>query len=300
MSYDIKRVRIRCEPGNLPTTKARCQRAEDGADVARKEQNNMAVLPEGTSRHDPRRPVCDPSDPYRFGCPLNSRWREWDLGNCWRDGLPSDAAAIAERSDRVQGVRLLGDLNAHWTYAFDDPSRLALEAGNDLSSDWPWMSHIHTELVIDHRLIHIDWVSATKSGPGRSLLQVRIFIDGVFAGHGGSSGASIGSGDNSLPAVALIGSTKALVVDGKALPIVAYQDSSSSYARDDAAVQRPLVRLWKVEERIPEKRSNKKSLTYVPPPFMTERDRKRGLEYFERLLRDEDPEREPPVTGIYF
>lgn len=80
-----------------------------------------------------------------------------------------------------------------------------------------------------------------------------------------------------MPAVALIGPTKALVVDGHALPIVAYQDSSSYYNRDDAAVQRPLVRLWKVGERIPQKQSRTKSLKYLRPPFMTERDRRKGL-----------------------
>jgi hypothetical protein len=255
----------------------------------------MAFHPQDSRRHDPRRPVCDPADPYVPTCPLGAGWQQWDLGNCWTDGLPGDAQAIADRGERVRGVRLLGTLNARFVWAFDDPSRLALGVGGDLAPNQPWNSHIHAEFPIDGHQVHIDWITATRFGPGRSLTEVRIFIDGKFAGRAGYTGSSLGGGGSSFPAVALIGNGKALVLTDETQPMVAFQDASSQYNRTDAAVQRPLVRLWTVQERTTEKRSKRSK--NQRPPFATERDRRTALEFFERLMRDEELDAKMPDIG---
>jgi hypothetical protein len=202
-------------------------------------------VPRADQPHDPRIPHCDPVDPYQHTCPLGPGWTAWDIGSSWRADLPPDADAIAERTKRAVGVRDLGALKVRWVWAFDDPSRLLQEAGNPagriVSS-----SHLHTEVTIDDHRVHIDRVTATRTGPGRSIDETRIIVDGVFAGRGGGTGCSLGGGCSHGPAVALVGARKAVLVDGTCLPLVEYEAGETRYMRNDAYVQRPAVRLCRV------------------------------------------------------
>ena len=83
--------------------------------------------------------------------------------------------------------------------------------------DWKYSEgsprHLHAETVIDGARIHVDWVYARKHGPGRSITEIRIFVDGRLAGRGGQCGCALGFGKDDLPAVALLGGGKALTVD---------------------------------------------------------------------------------------
>jgi hypothetical protein len=85
------------------------------------------------------------------------------------------------------------------------------------------LTHTHAEASVVGRVLHIDRVSGTRFGPGRSIVEFRLFFDGVLAGRGGSVGCSLGFGGRDLPAVALVGDRLAVTVEfveGVAIPIV--------------------------------------------------------------------------------
>ena len=82
--------------------------------------------------------------------------------------------------------------------------------------------HIHAETTIGERQVHIDLVKIIRGGPGRSVTEVRIFVDGELAGRGGSCGCSLGGGGDDLPAVALISQSSVLsvtVIYGRGAPL---------------------------------------------------------------------------------
>ena len=73
--------------------------------------------------------------------------------------------------------------------------------------------HLHAEAIIEGVRVHIDRVTATKYGPGRSFLEFRIFADGELVGRGGRCGCSLGGGGSNLPAVGRIAANVAITVD---------------------------------------------------------------------------------------
>jgi hypothetical protein len=77
--------------------------------------------------------------------------------------------------------------------------------------------------VINNHVVHIDMVDVRKYGPGRSVREFRIFVDGELAGRAGECGCSLGFGGGDLPAVARIDSDAVMTVDsivGKETPVV--------------------------------------------------------------------------------
>jgi hypothetical protein len=84
------------------------------------------------------------------------------------------------------------------------------------------VGHIHAETTIGERLVHIDLVKIIRGGPGRSVIEVRIFVDRELAGRGGSCGCSLGGGGDDLPAVALVAPSNVLsvtVIYGRGTPL---------------------------------------------------------------------------------
>ena len=104
------------------------------------------------------------------------------------------------------------------------------ESGNaDWKSPDGYPRHRHGETSINSHVVHIDVVDIRKDGPGRSIREVRIFVDGELAGRGGACGCSLGFGGADLPAVGRIGCDAVLTVD--------------SVAHNEA----PVVELWTPE-----------------------------------------------------
>jgi hypothetical protein len=139
-----------------------------------------------------------------FGTP-----RYWDVP---ADAQPSlDAAVAARPSDHLGLVRL------DWELARDDAAFEPMTSAESGQPDWKYSEgsprHLHAEAVIGAARVHVDWVHARKHGPGRSITEVRIFVDGRLVGRGGQCGCSLGFGKKDLPAVALLGGGKALTVD---------------------------------------------------------------------------------------
>jgi hypothetical protein len=85
------------------------------------------------------------------------------------------------------------------------------------SPDWKYPDgyprHHHAETSINNHVVHIDVVDVRKYGPGRSVREFRIFVDGERAGRGRNCGCSLGFGGGDLPAVARIDSDLVLTVD---------------------------------------------------------------------------------------
>jgi hypothetical protein len=121
------------------------------------------------------------------------------------------AASAAKPSSHLGLVRL------DWELARDDAAFDPMTSTESGQPDWKYSEgsprHLHAETVIDGARIHVDWVYARKHGPGRSLTEIRIFVDGRLAGRGGQCGCALGFGKDDLPAVALLGGGKALTVD---------------------------------------------------------------------------------------
>jgi hypothetical protein len=110
-------------------------------------------------------------------------------------------------------------------------TRTSEESG---SPEWKYRDgyprHHHAETPINGHLIHIDVVNVLKYGPGRSVREFRIFVDGELAGRGGDCGCSLGFGGGDLPAVARIDSDVVLTVDA------------------DSGKEPPVVELWQIRQ----------------------------------------------------
>jgi acyl-CoA-binding protein len=145
------------------------------------------------------------------GCPLDSNWRDWDLfGPNQYFKLPPELEAISKAAQAVKRGAEIQTVEAEWESAADDVRFVPAPKGTSFAKGSP--THQHTEFGLDGHLIHIDRVGATRGGPGRSIVEYRIYLDGQFAGHGGRGGTSLGGGGDSLPAVALLGQDKILTV----------------------------------------------------------------------------------------
>lgn len=147
-----------------------------------------------------------------ISCPMDSSWRKWDLSSPERFGLldPADKKKAIEASKAKLG-KLLSEFQPAWQTASDDSS--LLEKPHHVSFYDGYPKHEHVELSVDGHLIHIDRLSAKMSGPGRSYLEYRIYVDGQLAGRGGGAGAIFGMGNSDLPARALCGMNRLITVD---------------------------------------------------------------------------------------
>lgn len=147
-------------------------------------------------------------------CPMGSAWRDWDLSTPERfhPSDPDDFAQVQAARAAVRG-RALDTIAVSWSIAPDDARTLRAPQGTQHAKESP--SHLHAELTVDGHRVHIDRLSANKHSPGRSYKEIRIFVDGILAGRGGSAGSSAGGGGSDLPAIALPGDDRVLTVDGQ-------------------------------------------------------------------------------------
>ncbi len=147
-------------------------------------------------------------------CPMGSAWREWDLSTPERvhPSDPGDFARVQAARAAVRGMKL-EKIEVSWSIASDDARYLRAPRGAHHAEESP--SHLHADFTVNGHRVHIDRLSANKHSPGRSYVEIRIFVDGILAGRGGSAGSSLGGGGNDLPAIALLGDDRALTVDGQ-------------------------------------------------------------------------------------
>ena len=176
-------------------------------------------------------------------CPLDSSWRLWDMFNTptyWE--VPEDAQRIVEAALAATPSSHLGLVALDWEMARDDAASVLMTEAESGQPDGKYSEgsprHLHAESVIDGARVHVDWVYARKHGPGRSITEIRIFVDDRLAGRGGRCGCALGIGKNDLPAVALLGGGKALTVDDVT--------SGALHAR---TMPELVAELWLVEER---------------------------------------------------
>lgn len=147
-------------------------------------------------------------------CPLVADWKRWDIFVGRDDDFRHVAAADQARSDaarQAQPIAHNGRLKLAWCAAAD----------SDIGLHTP--DHIHAETTVDEHHVHIDRIERHRYSPGRSLTEVRIFVDGLLQGRGGFVGCSLGAGGSDLPAIARVGPSRAITVDatnGVAFPIV--------------------------------------------------------------------------------
>jgi len=151
-------------------------------------------------------------------CPLGRQWRRWDMFNSPRyHAVPDGARPAVDAAAHSKPVRHLGLLPLSWETAEDDAAFVPMTTAESGEPEWRWEKgsprHLHAEADLDGRRVHVDWTHAHKHGPGRTITEIRIFVDGRLEGRGGRCGCSLGVGGNDLPAVALIGSGRALSVD---------------------------------------------------------------------------------------
>ncbi len=166
-------------------------------------------------------PTEEPGDPpiranSITSCPLDPAWRHVDVFDPARrhDCIPPEAMRrVLEARRAPAGRNNPQTLDLVWELAVDDAS-VALLTDDTRSFDPGTPSHVHAECMVAAHHVHIDATAARLWGPGRSWLEIRIFVDGQLAGRGGSSGCSLGAGiGTDLPAVGRVGSTRLLVVD---------------------------------------------------------------------------------------
>ena len=150
-------------------------------------------------------------------CPMPPDWRTWDmLGTHRFDHVPPDVAAVVAAAKRARPVEHLAVLQPVFEVAADDGSLVPMTPEESGQPEWKFKRgnprHRHAEFVHSGSLVHVDHLSATKFGPGRSYVEIRIFIDGRLAGRGGRCGISLGGGGADYPAVALFPNGTAVTV----------------------------------------------------------------------------------------
>lgn len=158
-------------------------------------------------------------------CPLGDSWFEWDMFVTAATRLrfvpegQKERCASARRT--IPSVNR-GRVKLEW----ENPHVAGIAPTRSSISD----RHMHAEVTIGARLVHIDVVRLVKGGPGRSIVEVRVFVDGELAGRGGSVGCSLGGGGSDLPAVAAVSDSTVLTVHliyGREVPVVELWDVSS-------------------------------------------------------------------------
>jgi len=186
--------------------------SEEEVDAAAKQMDEI-----NTPVEDPRAAPLRPPGAVT-SCPLDSSWRLWDMFNTqkyWE--VPGDAQRIIEAASAATPSSHLGLVALDWEMARDDAAFVPMTGAESGQPDWKFSEgsprHVHAEALIDGACIHVDWVYARKHGPGRSITEIRIFVDGRLAGRGGRCGCALGFGRGDLPAVALLGGGRALTVD---------------------------------------------------------------------------------------
>lgn len=128
-------------------------------------------------------------------CPLGDAWRAWDFLTLHRRELPGGIKIV----DRHGLVRpRVGPIDVEWERGAHDGSlrspTLAEGAGVSLRFTPGSPAHAHCEFDVDAHRVHIDRVSGIKYGPGRSWIELLVFVDDVWVGHGWTGGCSLGGG----------------------------------------------------------------------------------------------------------
>lgn len=193
----------------------------------------------------PRQPRLHRDDPFWMSCPIGSSWQTWDFLSIPTRRLTGDAR---KRSDELQELVRgadLRELQLEWVVAADDPLRTRTEDRRPMGRH-PHSSHVHTELARDGVRIHIDWVTANNHGPGRSMTEAHIFVDGVREGYAFHGGCSLGFGGNSFPAVARLAPGTVLSVHDSVSNVVLFEDAGCRYSRAVAELERPRARLYEL------------------------------------------------------
>jgi hypothetical protein len=151
-------------------------------------------------------------------CPLDARWRRWDMFGDRADDFrlldPDDFGRCAA-ARQAKPVTHIGVVRLDWEAAPDTESR-----GESSRHPAGAPLHFHAEAMVDGVLVHVDLVDVRKEGPGRSIREVRVFVDGTLAGRGGRCGCSLGFGGGDLPAVARIAPDRVLTVDSVGTPAI--------------------------------------------------------------------------------
>lgn len=168
-------------------------------------------------------------------CPLDGRWRRWDMFGAHADDFrwttPEERTRCAA-ARAAQPVRHRGLVPLTWEVAPDDARHRPMTAAESGAPDWKYPAgsprHLHAEVIVGGHVVHLDWLDVQKFGPGRSVREVRIFVDAELRGRGGRCGCSLGFGGGDLPAVARLSRDRVVTAD-----LVAGHDT-------------PVVELWEV------------------------------------------------------
>jgi acetoin utilization deacetylase AcuC-like enzyme len=186
-----------------------------GARVSRQDLVGLHLLTIDAA--NPERPAL--VAPGRAGdeCPLGDQWRTWDFLNLPRRVLPAKAGHFAERSNvwpEVAVADIVWERGAH-DALYRPPT---VEEGGGVSWRFehgsPW--HLHAQLEVDRRRVHLDRVGGTKYGPGRSWTEIVAFVDGACVAHGWHGGCSLGfGGTKHWPLTVAVSPTTNLVVTGE-------------------------------------------------------------------------------------
>lgn len=131
------------------------------------------------------------------GCPLGDTWRSWDFLTLTRRELPNRADEDRFNRYGAMGPRV-GPIAVTWERGPHDASVQPPTADEGGGVSWRFAkgspAHAHCEFAIDGHRVHLDRVSGTKYGPGRSWTEFVVFVDGTCVGHAWQGGCALGGG----------------------------------------------------------------------------------------------------------
>lgn len=148
-------------------------------------------------------------------CPLGQSWRDWDaIVPPFFRVIPDADWLTCEAARQLRPLRHLGLIRVEWlrtTWPTDPERKMRSRL-------------LHAGIDVDGRAVHLDWVtnSNQQGGPGRALIEFRVFVDRQLAGRGGTWACSLGTAGIDQPLVAQIGPALAITVDqiDPGMPIV--------------------------------------------------------------------------------
>jgi acetoin utilization deacetylase AcuC-like enzyme len=164
---------------------------------------------------NPARPTLAPPHRVATACPLGDRWRSWDFLNLPRRELSRQASRF---NAPIAFGHVAEPVAATWERGPEDalyrPPTVAEGEGGAERFAHGSPAHAHAEFEVDGRRVHLDCISGTKNGPGRSWTEIVAFVDGACVAHGWTGGCSLGfGGTKNMPLLVQVHAKAALRVE---------------------------------------------------------------------------------------
>ena len=107
-------------------------------------------------------------------------------GTGWKDATERQGRSILASASQDPSIFFLEVNDVSWLkLAVPSHQWIKNTPGNEGSAKFPNRNHWHVTLQVAQRIIHVDFIYFSASGPGRGVSDTKFFVDGKFVSRGG-------------------------------------------------------------------------------------------------------------------